>query len=271
MLVVSFSGGKSSAFMARKLQETYEGKLLFIFANTGQEREETLEFIHECEQRWGIPLVWVEAVVGERGTRTTHRVVSFETASRNGEPFEQVISKYGISNKSYPHCTRELKLAPMTSYLQHAGLDSYKFAVGIRADEPKRIRKDAEQAGIVYPLAHWFPTDKQDVNDWWEDQDFNLNLQEHEGNCAWCWKKTLTKHIRLIREVPHIYDFPRRMERDHGYTNARHGRRVFFRENRSVEDLFAIARAHGGATLPPLRGHDEDGGCSESCDINQEI
>lgn len=271
MLVVSFSGGKSSAYMARRIQTEHTGDVMFLFANTGQEREETLEFIHRCETHWDLPVVWVEAVTNERGIGTSHRIVSYETASRDGAPFRGMIEKYGIPNKSYPHCTRELKLAPMESYMRDLRTTGYVYAVGIRADEPKRIRKDAAKAGIVYPLAHWWPVDKQDVNNWWEDQPFNLNLKEHEGNCAWCWKKSLSKHIRLIREVPQIYEFPRTMEAAHGYTNARHGRRVFFRENRSVDDLFALRDMVGPGELPPLADPDTDSGCSESCDINAEI
>ena len=61
-LVVSFSGGRTSAFMARALQLRYEGKreLIFIFANTGKERIETLDFINECETRWNLNCVWLE-------------------------------------------------------------------------------------------------------------------------------------------------------------------------------------------------------------------
>ena len=53
-LVVCFSGGRTSAFMARALQLRFEGKrdLIFIFANTGKERVETLDFANECENRW---------------------------------------------------------------------------------------------------------------------------------------------------------------------------------------------------------------------------
>lgn len=269
-LVVSFSGGKSSAYLARRLQQAYPGPLLYLFANTGQEKEETLEFIKNCEAHWGIPLVWLEAEMNARGIGTRHRVVSFETASRDGRPFEEMIAKYGIPNKSYPHCTRELKLAPMNSYLREIGVTDPLYAIGIRADEPKRLRKDAEKVGIVYPPAHWFPVDKQDVIAWWEDQPFALRLSEHEGNCSWCWKKSLSKHLRLIGEAPHIFDFPRRMEEEHAMTNARHGRRVFFRENRSTDDLFLL-HAETGTPLSSLPDVEVDGGCSESCDINMEI
>lgn len=54
-LMVSFSGGRTSAYMARDLQLNYSDKynLVFVFMNTGQEHEETLKFVNECDVRWG--------------------------------------------------------------------------------------------------------------------------------------------------------------------------------------------------------------------------
>jgi len=42
-------------------------------------------------------------------------LVTFETASRNGEPFEEMIQKYGITNMQSPQCTRNLKGLPRPS------------------------------------------------------------------------------------------------------------------------------------------------------------
>lgn len=277
LLFVSVSGGKTSMYMARRLQLEYSDRfdMVFVFANTGQETEETLRFVDRCAREWGMLIVWVEAVVhDERNVATTHRVVDFPSANRTGKPFEDVIRKYGIANTSYPHCTRELKLRPMYSYIRSLGWENFKVAIGMRADEPKRLRKDADEVGIVYPLAHWWFVDKQDVNDWWEEQPFTLALQEHQGNCAWCWKKSEAKHLRLISESPEIFEFPRRMERDYATcgANAENGR-VFFRKNRSTDDLFKLHAEIGCKTLPPIpkNREDEDGGCGESCDINMEI
>lgn len=278
-LFVSFSGGKSSAYMAKRLVDEWSDyfDFLFLYANTGQEREETLVFIRECAERWNLNIIWIEAVVHHGAKKSsTHRVVTFDTASRNGEPFEELIKKYGIPNISFPHCTRELKLRPMNSYLASIGWTkgTYKTAIGIRGDEPARLRKDAEQVGIIYPLAHLFPTDKVDVNDWWEEQPFNLQLKDYEGNCSWCWKKSQSKHFRLIDEIPHIYGFPARMEQEYpnaGTNPPGAGPRVFFRGNRSTIALFE-ARVAIGPVLPPMVDRpDENSGCSESCDINMEI
>lgn len=271
-LFVSFSGGKSSGYMLHQInllvKEQYD--IVVVFANTGWEREETLEFVDRCAKEWGIEVVWVEAVVtqGER-IGTTHRVVNFTSASRKCEPFVEVIKKYGIPNMAYPHCTRELKLQPMLSYIRSLGWDNRKYitAIGLRSDEPRRKDKNALAKGFIYPLIEWWPADKQDVNDWWEDQHFSLALKEHEGNCKACWKKSLNKHFRLIRENPEIYSFTRIMEREHGLSghNVDGNRRVFFRNNISTNALFTLAKEAG--QLPNrIVDNDANSGCSESCE-----
>lgn len=237
-------------------------ELIFLFANTGEEHEKTLEFVDRCDREWQLGIIWIESVVHHGKKSSTHRIVSFETASRNGEPFEAMISKYGIPNKSYPHCNRELMLNPMKSYIASIGWSKVHAAVGIREDEPKRLRQGAKKGRIVYPFAHWWPQDKQDVLTWWEDQPFDLGIQEREGNCKWCWKKSQTKHAANIAENPEWYDFPRRMEQAYGMTNRRNSQ-VFFRGALSTDDLF---KAVAGAQIRPFETDEDSGGCSESCE-----
>lgn len=271
-LLVSFSGGRTSAFMAHELKCNYseQYEMVFVFANTGEEWESTLEFVDRCDKEWGLGVVWVEAVPHEEGIGTTHRIVDFESASRRGEPFEAVIKKFGIPNKTFPHCTRELKFRPITSYARSIGWSEYKSAIGMRADEPRRITGNPEK--IVYPLAHWFPTDKPTINDWWGKQPFNLGLMEHQGNCKWCWKKSLKKHIIIAKESPEAFQFPAKMENIYPTVGAwKEGmpvNRTFFREYRSTRDIFALSRL----LKPPSRmeSPDEDSGCSESCEPFQE-
>lgn len=154
-LVISFSGGKTSAFMSAMLFDLFAHReKVVVFANTGLEHEKTLQFVHDCDRAWGLNVVWVEAEVNdEHGVATTHRIVDFDTASRNGEPFERMIEKYGIPNVSYPHCTRELKQRPIHSYVKSLGWAEYETAIGIRSDEIHRInRKEAEKNDWIYPL-----------------------------------------------------------------------------------------------------------------------
>jgi len=258
--------------MAKKLKDEYSDQfeMVFGFANTGQEDEKSLVFADRCDREWGLNLVWIEAVVHQGRVGCTHKIVSFEAAARNGQPFEEVIKKYGIPNKAYPHCTRELKLNPIQSYMNSIGWGSAQKAVGIRVDEPKRIRKNAAEEGLIYPLVTMFPTTKPEILDWWKEQPFDLGLLDHQGNCTWCWKKSLKKHVMLYHENPDIYRFPASMEEMYGLAghNIDGTKRTFFRENRSTQDIISIAQL-----LNPPRPQDqeEDAGCSESCEVFGDI
>src|SRR5687768_16003487 len=94
-LLVSFSGGETSAFMAQwlKANKSDEYDMWFLFANTGEENEETLRFVDQCDKYFGLNVIWVEGVSNpEYGVGVTPVEVNHETASRDGEPFESMIS-----------------------------------------------------------------------------------------------------------------------------------------------------------------------------------
>lgn len=245
-LWVSASGGRTSMMMARLIQQAFpDYDIPFVFANTGQEHPRTLEFVQECADHWGMNIVWVEAVVhhGERKA-CSHQVVDFDSADRRGEVFEEVIKKYGIPSKPYPHCTRELKMNPMWDYVrEHYGAGTVA-AVGIRGDEPRRLGK---HPSIVYPMAHWWPHSKDSVLAWWKRQPFDLNLNEREGNCLWCWQKSDAKHAANLYHNPEWYDFPRRMEAKYAHIKAPTKPRTIFRGGRTTLELIAAVNIEEAA------------------------
>ena len=155
-LWVSISGGRTSAYLAIKLQNEYSDRydLKFIYANTGQEHEETLLFLDRIDRKFSLNIVWLEAVINPiSGKGTTHKIIRFETASRKGEPFEDMIKVYGIPNPSYPHCNRELKIRAMNSYVKSIGWQHEFRAIGIRADEDNRA---CDNAGKERKLSQCF-------------------------------------------------------------------------------------------------------------------
>jgi 3'-phosphoadenosine 5'-phosphosulfate sulfotransferase (PAPS reductase)/FAD synthetase len=118
-LLISFSGGRTSAFITHWLLKNKRSQfdMLVVFANTGKEREETLQFIDKCDKILGFQVHWIEAVTSfERGKGVSAHKVNYSTASRNGEPFEAFIQKHGIPNQGAPRCTRELKAYPIRAY-----------------------------------------------------------------------------------------------------------------------------------------------------------
>lgn len=264
---VSISGGRTSAFMAIKLLENYSDRyeFKFVFANTGQEHEETLLFLDRIDKKYQLDVVWIEAVINPVANKgTTHKIVSFETASRKGEPFEKMIEVYGIPNQSYPHCNRELKIQAMNSYIKSIGWKDEFRAIGIRIDEDGRLCDNAGKERKLYPLVDFFPTEKEDVLDFFEGSNIDLKIPDQLGNCVTCWKKSKPKLISILRIEPERFDFFDSMEKKHGLSGSNKDgtKRVFFRGHESVQDLKKFEHA-----TPELDFASNDRCATEECGL----
>ena len=205
---ISFSGGRTSAYMLYRVLEAHNMSLpddcVVCFANTGKEDEATLQFIHNCETHWNVPIVWLEYITEKPG----FKVVNFDTAARDGEPFEALIRHYKkLPNPAQRWCTGVLKIRTIHKYLkslgwEHSESDNADF-VGIRADEPRRAAKmDRAKTPLVTA-----GVTKQMVNNFWDNYDFNLNLKIHKGesllgNCDLCFLKSLDKKMNIVRQYP---------------------------------------------------------------------
>lgn len=210
-LLISFSGGRTSAMMTKYLLEKKSNEYDFtvVFANTGHEREATLNFVKKCDDVFGFNTVWVEAVTNPEYNRgPSAKIVTFETAYRNYlkngiDPFESVIAKHGITNMDCPNCSREMKGYTIRAYMRDfAGhkRKNYKTALGIRSDEPGRLNwKKAKKEKLMY-MAELGNVVKTDVNEFWLSQPFDLELKSYEGNCILCWKKSDRKIFTIIQE-----------------------------------------------------------------------
>ena len=293
---ISVSGGRTSAYMAywmlnNKPQvaehigcSAAELAYQFTFANTGMEHDDTLRFLNDVDNLLlGGRVVWVECVVnhGERKS-SGHKVVTYETAARNTEwqkpdhPFHAVIRKYGISNLTWMACTRELKLNAMNSYRKEETDGEYYTAIGIRADERRRVSKGADAGKIIYPLVDLNPVDKEDVLDWFKEnaKEWDLAIPEWQGNCVMCYKKSFKKLNAVWKETPEAFDFTAAMEEQYGNVGAEfrkdpnHKKRVFFREHRSTKDMIAMFKQNPSDPTDYINTL-KDAGCSESCEMYQ--
>lgn len=238
-ILISFSGGRTSAFMARFCKEYYKNdNLLFCFANTGKEREETLVFVDRCDKEFDLNVVWIEADVQiKKGIGTKYKIVDFGSASRDGEPFEDVIKKYGIPSKLYRHCTRELKEVPIHKFAkEYFKGEKYYTALGIRADEPKRLNNSDPMK--IYPLAE-ININEEFIRNWWTKQSFDLGLKDYEGNCDGCFLKSLRKRMTIAIECPKTPNWWSRMEINYGT-----GRQPIFdvRNNLSYKHINELAK-----------------------------
>jgi hypothetical protein len=244
-LLVSFSGGETSAFMAQWLNNHYEEygyeNIVFVFANTGLENEQTLEFVERCDKHFKLNVQWVEADV-QQGIRkgTGFYRTDFDNASRKGEPFEAIIKKYGIPNQAFPHCTRELKQAPIKAFGKDwFNGEKYHTAIGIRQDEADRMNAKAKEMGFIYPLisSKMIPATKPMINFYWRSMPFRLELKGYQGNCATCWKKADKKLYQIAQENPKAFEFMAEMERKYPRVGNEFGKEYpdFYLINGTIE------------------------------------
>lgn len=221
---ISFSGGRTSAFMLWKVLEANNGLpdgAIVCFANTGKEDEETLKFVQRCSTEWNVPIHWIEYTKAEE-TKDRFKVVNFETASRDGEPFEALIrARNYLPNPVSRFCTVELKVRSIHRYLKSIGWTEWDLMLGIRADEQRRLAKIGNQDYGKHetkcaPLGRLGIT-KEDVGNFWRQMPFDLGLPNMNGvtmhgNCDLCYLKGGAQILSLIQEKPERAVWWARME-----------------------------------------------------------
>lgn len=229
--VVSFSGGRTSAYMLWRIIQAHGGDLppdvVVAFANTGREMPQTLDFVRDCGERWGVPILWVEYVPAEE-VANRWRIVTYETASRNGEPFAALIeSRSYLPNPVARFCTADLKIRSIHGAIKATrGWEEWTEAVGLRADEPHRVarikatRESARE--VVCPL-HRAGITKREVAKFWRRQNFdlrlpNMNGRTPHGNCDLCFLKAAPSIRAIMRDVPGSADWWIEQERKIGAT-----------------------------------------------------
>lgn len=198
--LISFSGGRTSAYMLWRILQAHGGLLPddvhVCFANTGKEREETLRFVHECGTRWGVKINWLEFVTDLASAGPAGRIeeVGYNSASRAGEPFDRLIArKQAIpSTVTGRWCTDFLKVRTLHNFMRRQGFEPGTFfeVIGIRADEAdraKRLRASGRNVAgkITTPLID-ASVRKSDVLEFWAAQPFDLELPRGYGNCDHC-------------------------------------------------------------------------------------
>jgi len=210
---ISFSGGRTSGYMLYKILEAHQMSLpkeaVVCFANTGKEDEATLKFVHDCSVNWNIPIIWLEYTEAEE-SKDRWKQVTYETASRNGEPFEAVIRKKNyLPNPVTRFCTIEMKIRTIANYLLSIGMcekrshGEYMSWVGIRADEPRRAAKIPRDRTPLVAAG----VSKEMVGEFWRNQSFDLELPNingvtYHGNCDLCFLKGASQTMSLITEKP---------------------------------------------------------------------
>lgn len=266
-LRVSVSGGRTSMFMAKWCKDNLSHlfDILYQFANTSREHPDTYRFLQSAAAAFGLDLCLVETVVHhDCRVASTSTVVTWQTLRKDSSLFREVVSKYGIPNQSFLHCTRELKTGPMDHHAEAVGFGDALVAVGIRSDEKRRVSKNATKNRLIYPLVDLSPTTKQDVLDFFEQFDWDLRIPEWDGNCVDCHKKSDRKLQAVYTATPEVFEWSQQLDDDFKHTGPNNvpGPRKRWRGYRDTRELLEAFRT---ATYHPLAV--TDGGCSESCEV----
>jgi 3'-phosphoadenosine 5'-phosphosulfate sulfotransferase (PAPS reductase)/FAD synthetase len=204
MNIINFSGGRTSAYMAKRLINEGLKDYIITFQNTGKEMPQTLDFINECDKRWNLNIVWLEFRFGNG-----FEVVNYETASRDGRPFNEAIQHKNnfLPNQRIRYCTQLLKIDTLHRYLKSISIKDYTSFNGIRYDEPRRWNKIQNSIyDIELPLVKWKIT-KPDVLSFWKQQEFDLMVNEPYGNCDCCFLKGKGKLSIIAKEKPELLDW----------------------------------------------------------------
>lgn len=286
-IVISFSGGETSGDMLERILEEYKEthEIIVVFANTGEENEETLIFVKQVEEYLNIKIIWLQY-----DGYLKFKIVDFETAYRSHDlieiankwqnhPFRKYISLYGLPNKEAAACSRELKERTIDRYLSSIGWlpKTRTKAIGIRADEIDRVKKE------WYPMVKWGVI-KQMVNIKWNNMPFRLKLKGYQGNCKVCFKKSLRKLVTLYRENPFHFMFMQQMEIEFTVWYNPACEPIIsrlFRENKMVNDIAfmsldkRIENAKDDSIVYEYQIQlwngselDVSNGCEESCDAH---
>ena len=230
--VVNVSGGRSSGYMLRQILDAHGGRLPdrceAIFANTGKERPETLDFIAAMSKQWHVPITWLEFAYEPTGRpKTRAAVVSRETAALDGEPFAAMLASVSfMPSVTQRICTSELKVLTIDRYLWNTRKLTKRQTrklIGFRFDEPARWRPALyEECEIGYPMVD-AKVSVGDVAEFWRRQPFDLGLANSLGNCDLCYLKGRRNLLETIRAEPWRADWWIEAERRRGGRTFRIG------------------------------------------------
>lgn len=157
--VISFSGGKDSTAMLLLAIERDTPDLSVVFADTGNEHEQTYDYVRYIESTTGVPIRWVKAEFA-RQIAGKREFVLTKWASKWGAPQEAIdraaaalvptgipfldlcIWKGRFPSTMRAFCSEELKRNPIIEQVQKPLLETGNVISwqGVRRDESMRRR-----------------------------------------------------------------------------------------------------------------------------------
>jgi len=238
VIIMCFSGGESSAYMLKLILEKYSKthRIIITFCNTGEEDEQTLLFVEQIKEYYNVEIIYLEY----RKTRG-FEVVDFDTAYRKTEfeiengypnhPFRFWIEDYGFPQYPNRTCTREMKERTINRYLSSIGVmpRNRVKCVGIRFDEISKRTPDPTQ---YYELILQGVT-KKDINEFFINMPFRLQIPSYLGNCGACISKGIRNLCTIARTRPEKFDFFDYIAKEFGTEDH-----TYYRDRSSIKDIF---------------------------------
>ena len=111
-IVVSFSGGRTSAYLCSLIKKLYPDAV-FVFMDTGAEHPATYDFVKQCNDYFGLNLVCLRAVVDMQfGIGVNYKVVDINEIGDDLKPWRDMSLKYGLPYQGGAFCTDRMKTTP---------------------------------------------------------------------------------------------------------------------------------------------------------------
>lgn len=259
--VISFSGGRTSAYLVNLLHKSPDVHVVFM--DTGAEHPATYQFIRDIVRHWNVKITCLRATVLPMGKGMGYEVVPLADIGPDFTAWKRMLEKYGHPYVGGAFCTDRMKLKPFTRYCNETfGKGNYETWLGIRCDEPVRL---TQKPGVRY-LAEVSDMDKADILQWWRGQAFDLQLQEHLGNCVFCIKKSMMKIALAAKDMPHHAAEFWQMVEAHDVKSDK----AMYRGKASLPQVIAmfsdISRQDLAGRMLSMKQY-ESGSCSESCEV----
>lgn len=287
--VVNFSGGRTSAYMVwlfEQRRKTENINVEYIYCDTGAEHPSTYKFIQDVVDHFGVELTCLRTVISmEHGVGPTYRVVDLSECKQDLVPFSDLLKKHGTPTVAAPLCSDRMKSIPADKYCNDKyGKGGYVRWLGMRVDEQQRIKTTESQLDFFAQtkkvparikntryLAQISDFTKSDILEWWEDQDFNLELEEHLGNCVFCIKKGANKVALAAKDEPEMaVKFIGMIMGDDVHQRPSRGMppEIMYRNHHSLESIIESYKdiAREDLAMQVKHGGSGENLCAESCE-----
>lgn len=257
--VLSLGGGVQSTVMALSLTEKYYdhriasqlGNPLVIMADTGSEKEETMEYIKNIVR----PALLEENI--------PFHIIK----SEKGNLHEYYYSINKIPRREFRNCTMDFKIDPIVQHIKKIGLkrkikQRVRMAIGISTDEIHRMKENPiTWIDNVYPLIE-ANFSREDCIKWFKER--NLPIPVKSG-CFLCPFNRKSEWIDLMKNKPELINIAVDLENNARLHSPNNKKITLYRENLPLANFIkekSIANLEENSLLDDWNKGDE---CSGSC------